>query len=89
MSNTKYIKSIKEWYMDKYPQDELGVELNENTTFVGLLNVLHTQGSGDLNDTDVYRYIGVGDSLVRERLFVRLSYILNKPYEYIYQLWLS
>jgi len=88
MSNTKYIKSIKEWYMDKYPQDELGVELNENTTFVGLLNVLHTKDSDDLNDTGVYQYIGVGDSLVRERLFVRLSYILNKPYEYIYQLWL-
>jgi hypothetical protein len=74
--------NIKEYYMNKYPQDELGVELNENATFTGL--VTHLFG-----DMDVYNYIGVGDSLVRERLFEELAKQLNKPYDYVYQLWLS
>ena len=74
--------NIKEFYLNKYPQDELGVELNENATFTGL--VTHLFG-----DMDVYDYIGVGDSLVRERLFEELAKQLNKPYDYVYQLWLS
>ena len=75
--------------MNTYPQDELGVELNENANFIGLLDILHTQDSDDLNDTDVYEYIGVGDSIIRERLFENLALLTNKNYSYIYDLWLS
>jgi hypothetical protein len=71
---------IKEFYLNEYPTDELGVELNENATFDGLLNTL-------LWGKDVYEYIGVGDSLVRERLFEKAALILNKPYDYVYNLW--
>jgi len=74
--------NIKEYYMNEYPTDELGVELNENVTFVGLLNTLHEGG-------DVYDYIEVGDSLVRERLFEELAKQLNKPYDYVYDLWMN
>ena len=74
--------NIKEYYMDKYPQDELGLELNENATFVGLLNCLY-------EGNDVYEYIGEGDSLIRERLFENLALLTNKPYHYIWDLWLS
>ena len=74
--------NIKEYYMNEYPADELGVELNENVTFVGLLNTLHEGG-------DVYDYIEVGDSLVRERLFEELAKQLNKPYDYVYDLWMN
>ncbi len=73
---------IKEFYLNNYPTDELGVELNENTNFTGLLNELFT-------DNDVYGYIGVGDSIIRERLFTKLSEILKKPYHYVYDLWLN
>ena len=73
---------IKEFYLNNYPTDELGVELNENTNFTGLLNELFT-------DNDVYGYIGVGDSIIRERLFSKLSEILNCPYDYVYNLWLN
>ena len=31
---------IKQFYLNNYPTDELGVELNENTNFTGLLNEL-------------------------------------------------
>ena len=29
---------IKQFYLKNYPTDELGVELNENANFTGLLN---------------------------------------------------
>ena len=75
--------NIKEFYLNTYPTDELGVELIETTTFVGLLDVLHN------NTKDVYDYIGVGDSIVRERVFGRLAEILEMPYDYVYNLWLN
>lgn len=74
--------NIKEFYLNQYPTDELGLELNENATFDGLLNTL-------LHEKNVYEYIGVGDSLVRERLFEKVALILNKPYEYVYRFWLQ
>ena len=74
--------TIREFYVKNYPTDELGVELNETPTFAGLLNQLIVGG-------DVYRYIGVGDSIIRERLFERLAEELNVKYEYVYNLWLN
>jgi len=38
---------------------------------------------------DVYRYIGVSDSIIRERLFERLAVELEVSYEYVYNLWLK
>jgi len=74
--------TIKEFYLNEYPTDELGVELNKNVTFIGLFSQL-------LDGGDIYDYIEVGDSLVRERLFEELARQLNKPYEYVYKLWLN
>ena len=74
--------TIREFYLETYPIDELGLELNETPTFPGLLNQLIVDG-------DVYRYIGVSDSLVRERLFEKLAETLNVGYYYIYNLWLK
>jgi hypothetical protein len=74
--------NIKEFYLNTYPTDELGVEINDKATFDGLLNTL-------LYSKDVYEYIGVYDSLVRERLFEKAALILKKPYDYVYNLWLN
>ena len=74
--------TIKEFYLKTYPTDEMGVELNENATFAGLLNTLYEGG-------EVYDYLGVGDSLIRERLFEELANQINKPYDYVYDLWLK
>jgi len=68
--------------MNEYPTDELGVELNEKATFDGMLNTL-------LYSKNVYEYIGVADSLVRERLFQAAAVRLNKPYDYVYNLWIN
>jgi hypothetical protein len=74
--------TIKDFYLNEYPTDELGVELNEKATFAGLVTIL-------FGDMDVYDYIGVGDSLVRERLFSELAKQLETSYDYVYNLWLN
>jgi hypothetical protein len=74
--------TIKEFYLNNYPTDELGIELNENVTFSGLLNELFQSG-------DIYRYLNVWDSLVRERLFTKLSEDLYQSSDYVYNLWLK
>jgi hypothetical protein len=73
---------LREFYLNNYPTDDLGVEINENANFVGLINELHLSG-------DVYQYIGVGDSIIRERLFEQLAESLQTSYDYIYNLWLK
>ena len=76
------MNTIKEYYVENFPTDNLGLELNETPTFPGLLNQLIVNG-------DVYRYIGVSDSIVRERLFEKLAKTLNVSYDYVYNLWLK
>ena len=73
--------NIREYYLATFPTDELGTEINPHATFEVLLHVLN-------NYEDVYEYIGVSDSLVRERCFQRLSELTNTDYEDIYYLWL-
>jgi hypothetical protein len=74
--------TIRQFYLENYPTDDLGLDLNETPTFAGLLNQLIVGG-------DVYRYIGVGDSIIRERLFERLAEELNVKYDYVYNLWIK
>ena len=84
MANKEFTASIKKWYVKAYPTDELGPELVGN--FAGALETMAKGGC-------IYDYMGVGDSvgdsLVRERLFTRLSEMLGLDYEHIYQLWLN
>jgi len=76
------MNNIKEFYLKTYPADEMGEDINEKATFVGLVTELFAMN-------DVYDYIGVGDSLVRERLFEELANQLNKPYDFVYDMWMS
>ena len=72
---------IKEFYLNEYPTDELGVELNAGATFGGLWAAIR----GGI----LYQYLGVGDSLVRERVFEKFSQITGHSYDYIYNQWLN
>ncbi|MFO7970065.1 MAG: hypothetical protein R6U15_08170 [Candidatus Izemoplasmatales bacterium] len=74
--------TIKEFYLEKFPTDDLGLELNENATFKGLFQTL-------VRGNNVYDYFEVGDSLIRERLFEELARQINKSYDFIYLLWLK
>lgn len=73
---------IREYYMEAFPTDKLGVEINPNATFKGLDFVL--------NELDnVYDYIGIHDSIVRERCFEKLAEIMGVEYDVIYSKWLA
>ena len=74
--------TIREFYVAKYPTDDMGDGINPTATFAGLLNQLIIGG-------DVYEYLNVYDSIIRERLFEGLAKELNVKYEYVYNLWLN
>jgi hypothetical protein len=76
------LMTIKEFYLDNYPSDELGNEINENSTFVGLLWMLQTKRS-------VYDFLGISDTVVRERVFQELAKQLRLSYTTIYEMWLK
>lgn len=72
---------IRDWYASAYPDDDLGMHLSDIT-----FHDLHTGISQGL---DVYDHIGVGDSIVRERLFDRLAELKSTSYDAIYDMWLG
>jgi hypothetical protein len=80
--NEEIMMTIKEFYLEEYPTDDLGLEIDPVGTFNGLSKVLD-------NYENVYEYIGVADSLIRERCFEKLSEIMNVRYNEVYNLWLK
>ena len=74
--------TIKQFYLETYPTDDMGNDIKDDVTFAGFVTEL-------FGDGDVYDYIGVYDSLVRERLFSELAKQLKTSYDYVYNLWLK
>tara|TARA_R110000850_G_scaffold231020_1_gene355964 strand:+ start:324 stop:581 length:258 start_codon:yes stop_codon:yes gene_type:complete len=74
--------NVKAFYLDKHPTDELGQEIDSNINFKMVFECLDNYGN-------IYDLIGVGDSLVRERIFEALAEIMNVKYDYIYDQWLG
>ncbi len=74
--------TIKQFYLETYPTDDMGNDIKDDTTFLGLITEL-------VGENDIYDYIGVYDSLIRERLFSELAKQLKTSYELIYDLWLK
>lgn len=71
ISTRELNKKIKDWYIKNYPTDDLGEEINDTITFKSFWGYT-SQGY------DVYEVLGVGDSVVRERVEEKLSQILGK-----------
>lgn len=59
-------QNVKNWYVDKYPTDTLGQDINEEITFNDVVD-------GIENGKDIYDILGVNDSVVRERIFDFIS----------------
>ena len=72
---------IRDWYTSAYPDDDLGANLSDIS--------FHDLYTGISQGLDVYDRIGVGDSIVRERLFERLAELKSVPYNTIYDMWLN
>lgn len=81
MIATMQATELKAWYMAAYPTDDLAEDMKDGSTFYGLFECLDCHG-------DVYEYIGIGDSVIRERLFRKLAEIMKVDYDYIYNQWL-
>lgn len=73
---------VRDWYVVRWPSDDLGPEINGGLTFQDLYEGLQT---GD----DVYVLLGVGDSIVRERVFDALATMMECSYDHIYYRWLN
>lgn len=73
---------LRTWYVDAFPNDEAGYEINEEATFDDLLKAIN-------DGADVYEVIGVKDSIIRERLFDKLSDITGISYDDLYEKWYS
>jgi hypothetical protein len=74
-------KKVKDWYIKTYPSDDLGQEINDKITFKSLWAYMN-------NGYDVYEVLEVGDSIVRERIFEKLSEVLGVDYNVVYNKWL-
>jgi hypothetical protein len=72
---------IKDWYTKEYSSDDMGKELNDDSTFKDLENAI-------FKGNNVYSVLGVSDSVVRERAFAKLSKMNNKEGQWAYNNWL-
>lgn len=75
--------NLKDWYTSEYPDDELGYELNDD---VDLRRCFSSLGK---DHPDIYDVMGVGDSLIRERVFAKIADVLGVDYDVIYRKWLD
>jgi antirestriction protein len=73
---------MRTWYMKTFPKDDRGQYMDLYNTFEDLWNALQ-------NKQNVYNVIGEGDSIIRERLFDKLSQIKGVKYMDVYNLWLE
>lgn len=67
--------------MTTYPTDELGTEIYSTATVGGIIDCF-------LSGKDVYDYLGVYDSVVRERVFNHVADSLGVEYTTIYEMWM-
>lgn len=75
-------ESVYIWYTRAFPTDECGKDINKKATFRSIIETL-------IGKRDFYDYIGVGDSIIRERCFSKLADITGLDYDYFYYAWLG
>lgn len=73
---------IAEFYKEAFPTDEMGDEINKEITFQNAFECLQV-------GFDFYTFLGVSDSIIRERVFEALACLMGCSYEHIYYQWLK
>lgn len=74
-------KHVREWYCEQFESDPMGVKITDALSWYDLLEQMR-------KGRNIYSIIGVGDSIVRERIMGHLAKLLNVPYEVVYRLML-
>ena len=84
----KYLKKegmeqeLREWYQKEFKDDELGEELPSDT-FAMILAALFN------NPEEFEKNYCAQDSVVRERIFHKLSELCDEDYDTFYEYWLN
>lgn len=78
-------ENVRDWYMKAYPTDQEGTIINSGLTFSSIIIIL----AGLSPTNDIYYWLGVNDSLIRERIFNHLATLLNWNYDKVYELWMK
>ena len=74
---------LVDFYKTAYPTDQWGADgMNKAATFQDAFECLQV-------GFDFYTFLGVSDSLVRERIFDALATLMGCSYEHIYYQWLN
>ena len=74
---------LYDFYKECYPSDtEMIEQINRNATFQDAFECLQV-------GFNFYAFLGVNDSIVRERVFEALAALMGCSYEYIYRQWLN
>ena len=73
---------IKNWYLSSFPNDNLGQYICDKANFCELADTKQ-------KIANIYEYIGIADSIVRERIFEKLAELENISYEDVYKMWLN
>lgn len=72
-----------DFYREAYPTDaEMADKMNQNVTFQDAFECLQV-------GFDFYAFLGVDDSIVRERIFDALATLMGCSYDHIYYQWLN
>lgn len=80
VKGTDKAKTLRAYYISTYPDDELGLELKRVKIYKALERFIDGE--------DIYDIMGVGDSLIRERVFDIFCELYGMDYELLYQHWL-
>lgn len=73
-------QTVRDWYLETYPEDTLGEDIEPGLTFADAAEAV-PEGSA------FYDVLGVGDSLVRERVFAEIAARESLTYGQVYGAW--
>ena len=68
---------IREWYIESFPTDSLGKDIKKGLTPRKVWKRIK-------NGEDIDEILGVGDSILRNHVINRMSYVLGLSYDTIY-----
>jgi hypothetical protein len=80
VKTTKH-REIKTWYLSTYSDDKQGVNIKWDITFEQAAYCLKSKD-------DFYEFIGVEDSVIRERIFWKIAELYEIEYSAVYNQWL-
>ena len=74
---------LYDFYKEAFPTDKDGLkDINRNATFQDAFECLQT-------GFNFYAFLGVDDSIVRERIFDALATLMGCSYDHVYYQWLN